>query len=139
MQTAKRASTTIRGGYVGNNPVNYIDPWGLSASDGQGKRGTDGFPKNMDETERYLQGRASEQVINGFHDAYNHRISQNELRPENPNGPCLFRSLQAAVEEKVGRNLSLEQIKASGERLQQAGIIGNSDEFYFINNRKAVI
>ena len=35
MQTAKRASTTIRGGYVGNNPANWVDPWGLSASDGQ--------------------------------------------------------------------------------------------------------
>ena len=116
-----------------------MDPWGLSASDGKGKIGTDGFPKTLEETELYLQGRASEQVIKGFHDAHGHRISQNELRPENPNGPCLFRSLQAAVEEKVGRNLSLEQIKASGERLHQAGIIGNSDEFYFINNRQAVI
>lgn len=35
MQTAKRASTTIRGSYVGNNPANWVDPWGLSASDGQ--------------------------------------------------------------------------------------------------------
>ena len=25
--------------YVGNNPVNWVDPWGLSASDGQGNNG----------------------------------------------------------------------------------------------------
>ena len=30
--------------YVGNNPVNYIDPWGLSASDGKGQTDTD-IPK----------------------------------------------------------------------------------------------
>ena len=126
--------------YVGNNPVNWVDPWGLSASDEKKKIGTDGFPKNMDETERYLQGRASEQVINGFHDAHNHRISQNELRPEKPNGPCFFRSLQAAAEEKVGKNLSLEQIKASGERLHQAGVIGkNNKEFYYVNEPKKVL
>jgi len=46
--------------------VNWVDPWGLSASEKKKKIGTDGFPKNMDETERYLQGRASEQVINKF-------------------------------------------------------------------------
>ena len=59
-------TTAIHGGYVGNNPVNWVDPWGLSASEKKKKIGTDGFPKNMDETERYLQGRASEQVINKF-------------------------------------------------------------------------
>ena len=26
--------------YVGNNPVNWVDPWGLSASDGQGNKPT---------------------------------------------------------------------------------------------------
>ena len=121
--------------------MNWVDPLGLSAVDGKGKKkiGTDGFPKTMDETELYLQGRASEQVIKAFHDAHNHRISQNELRPEEPNGPCLFRSLQAAVEEKVGRNLSLKQIKDSGERLHKAGVIGNNDEFYYVNDHKAVI
>ena len=30
--------------YVGNNPVNWVDPWGLSASDGQRNKGT---PWNM--------------------------------------------------------------------------------------------
>ena len=47
--------------------MNWIDPWGLSASDGKGKIGTDGFPKTLEETELYLQGRASEQIINKFH------------------------------------------------------------------------
>ena len=32
-------TTAIHGGYVGNNPVNFIDPWGLSASDGRGNNG----------------------------------------------------------------------------------------------------
>ena len=47
--------------------MNWVDPWGLSASDGQEKRGTDGFLKNMDETERYLQGRTPEEIIHKFH------------------------------------------------------------------------
>ena len=28
-------TTAIRGGYVGNNPVNWVDPWGLSPIDEQ--------------------------------------------------------------------------------------------------------
>ena len=32
-------NTAIRGGYVGNNPVNWVDPWGLSASEKQGNNG----------------------------------------------------------------------------------------------------
>ena len=53
--------------YVGNNPVNWVDPWGLSASDGQKKIGTDGFPKTPEETKLYLQGRAPEEIIHKFH------------------------------------------------------------------------
>ena len=28
-------TTAINGGYVGNNPVNWVDPWGLSPIDEQ--------------------------------------------------------------------------------------------------------
>jgi len=38
------------GGYVGNNPVNWIDPWGLSASYGQGQGNQSKWINNRDGT-----------------------------------------------------------------------------------------
>lgn len=51
-----------------------------------------------------------------------------------------FQIITSCSRRKVGRNLSLEQIKASGERLHKAEAIGkNNKEFYYVNNLKAVI
>jgi hypothetical protein len=68
----------------------------------------------------------------------NERVDQNQLRPENPNGPCLFRSLLAAAEEKAGRNLTLNQIIDSALTLKASNAIGDADEYYFVNDPTAV-
>jgi hypothetical protein len=47
--------------------------------------------------------------------------------------------LQAAAEEKTGKNLTLEQVKSSGERLHKSKAIGTDEEFYFVNNPTAVV
>jgi hypothetical protein len=69
----------------------------------------------------------------------NERIVQNQLRPENPNGPCLFRSLLASAEEKVGKNLTLNQLNDIATTLKSSNAIGIADEYYYVNNPTAVI
>ena len=69
----------------------------------------------------------------------NERIDQNQLRPEEPNGPCLFRALLAAAEEMTGKNLTLNQLHGIAASLKESNAIGNTDEYYFVNNSAAVV
>ncbi len=68
------------------------------------------------------------------------RIDQNQLRPEDPNGPCLFRALLAAAEEKAEKNFTLEQLMNIASISKESGFIGNHpEEYFFVNNSVAVI
>ena len=69
------------------------------------------------------------------------RIPQNDLRPSNPNGPCLFRALLAAVEEKIGQAFTLNdmnKIKKNCSK-EDSKYIGNEEEEFFVNNHAKVI
>ena len=56
-----------------------------------------------------------------------------------PSGPCLFRSLIAAAEEKTGKNLSIGQIAAIGKELHASGDIGTNDEYYEVQKPEVVL
>lgn len=69
------------------------------------------------------------------------RVYQNDLRPENPNGPCLFRSLIAAVEEKINKPFTLNELNRIKQECAKTEnkYIGNSSEEFFVNKHAEVI
>ena len=69
------------------------------------------------------------------------RIPQNDLRPDKPNGPCLFRALLAAVEEKISQAFPLQEIKKI-EKIcskKENNYIGNEEDEFFVNKHSSVI
>ena len=70
--------------YVGNNPVNWVDPWGLSASDGKKKE-----------------------------DLIKNRINDGSIPALPKEGPCYMRALQACAETYAEKNLTEKDIEGS--------------------------
>jgi RHS repeat-associated protein len=77
--------------YAGNNPVKLTDPNGE----------LDSFPRNHSETVRWLQIRGGSAPVNKYamQEAYGTDY-----------GPCIFRSLLAIAETRVGKNLNWAQL-----------------------------
>ena len=69
------------------------------------------------------------------------RIPQNDLRPSSPNGPCLFRALLAAVEEKIGQTFTLNDMNKIKKNClkEDSKYIGNEEDEFFVNNHAKVI
>jgi hypothetical protein len=69
------------------------------------------------------------------------RIPQNDLRPDRPNGPCLFRALLAAVEEKISQAFSLQEMKKIQKicSKKENNYIGNKEDEFFVNKHSSVI
>lgn len=69
------------------------------------------------------------------------RVFQNDLRPSNPNGPCLFRALIAAVEEKISKAFTLNEINKIKKECSKKDnkYIGNEEDEFFVNNHKKII
>lgn len=64
----------------------------------------------INENEQQINSKSTEELKLSASRVSN-RIPQNDLRPDKPNGPCLFRALLAAVEEKISPAFSLQEIK----------------------------
>lgn len=69
------------------------------------------------------------------------RIPQNDLRPSKPNGPCLFRALLAAAEEKIGQAFTLNEMNRIKKNCSKkdAKYIGNEEDEFFVNKQAQVI
>ncbi len=69
------------------------------------------------------------------------RIPQNDLRPSSPNGPCLFRALLAAAEEKIGQAFTLNEMNKIKKNCSKkdAKYIGNEEDEFFVNKHAQVI
>lgn len=69
------------------------------------------------------------------------RIPQNDLRPSSPNGPCLFRALLAAAEEKIGQAFTLDEMNKIKKNCSKkdSKYIGNEEDEFFVNKHAQVI
>jgi hypothetical protein len=69
------------------------------------------------------------------------RIPQNDLRPSSPNGPCLFRALLAAAEEKIGQAFTLNEMNTIKKNCSKkdSKYIGNEEDEFFVNKHAQVI
>jgi RHS repeat-associated protein len=126
--------------YVNNDPVNWLDLWGLEASDVRGSWFQIG------------QDTSGQNFIGSMTQAAN----QNTITPLTQNSPelsgitnmaafgCYFRSSQAVAEFEVGVALTAEQIQASVTALQNTPNTANPgtmviDGNFIVNNPDAVI
>jgi hypothetical protein len=116
--------------YAGNNPVKYVDP--------DGRTDVEPITFSMG-PEKIISYPAEFELDMSPAIQFNEKIGQNQLRPEKPSGPCLFRSLLAAAEEKVGRNFTLNQLNDIAAKLKASNAIGSADEYYFVSDPTAVI
>jgi hypothetical protein len=99
----------------------YTDPTGLRNEESAG----------------YVFGAETAQNI----ETDSNRISQNQLRPEAPSGPCFYRTLQAAAEEKTGIDLTMDQITEATKSLSASGAIGagGGEPTYFVKKPAEVV
>ena len=118
--------------YAANNPIKYIDPDGRKSgmndeffriSSVHANNHFIGVPPAIKPILQTLLNRRT-------------RITQNDIKFPNPNGPCLFRAIQAIAEEKTGKNLTFAQIESSYKDLIKSRAI---NEDYYINDIKAVL
>jgi RHS repeat-associated protein len=97
--------------YCHNDPVNFVDPWGLVRYDDSG---------NTIDDSRILQ---TDSTIN---------LNDNNMS----NSGCRFRALQGIAETYIGTNLTADQINQAREDLLESGAI---DDDMFVNNPSSVI
>ena len=69
------------------------------------------------------------------------RIPQNDLRPDKPNGPCYFRSLLAAIEEKIGKAYELNEIDDIAKICwnENNKYLGDADDKYTVINPTKIL
>ena len=94
----------------------------------------------INENEQQINSKSTEELKLSASRVSN-RIPQNDLKPDKPNGPCLFRALLAAVEEKISQAFSLQEIKKI-EKIcskKENNYIGNEEGEFFVNKHSSVI
>lgn len=69
------------------------------------------------------------------------RFYQNDLRPDKPNGPCYFRSLLAAIEEKLCRPYELNEMLDIAKICwdKRNNYLGDSEDEYTVQNPEKIL
>ncbi len=116
---------------------------GYKASDLQGKEVEPTIDGNIIEVKKEVT-EAPKQKAGGssiVSSKISNRIPQNDLRPSSPNGPCLFRALLAAAEEKIGQAFTLNDMNKIKKNCSKkdAKYIGNEEDEFFVNKHAQVI
>ena len=116
---------------------------GYKAFDLQGKEIEPTIDGNAIEVKKEVTG-ALKQKTGGssiVSSKISNRIPQNDLRPSRPNGPCLFRALLAAVEEKIEQAFTLNEMNKIKKNCSKkdAKYIGNEEDEFFVNKHAQVI
>ena len=94
----------------------------------------------INENEQQINSKSTEELKLSASRVSN-RIPQNDLRPDKPNGPCLFRSLLAAIEEKIGKAYELNEIDDIAKICwnENNKYLGDADDKYTVINPTKIL